>query len=358
MSDSNSKPDDEQPRTEPQPAHFSVSTPRHEDGSALRRYERPHENPMASTPPLDGEVVPFRELDPVLEASALSDGGRALLRGLLRLGRTAVFPGGGAGIEYGALLKTAARPDHVGAHVQEAAGYLHEREVDLLVVPGMSGYPIGAMYAVVSGIPAVLLKKQRHASSSGPGSAPGSAPGGDTARYPPGSFVIPSYTGDGDVVMSVDLDALRDIIDRILIRQVAAQREESTLTLSVRVAGADDIIDKATMSQAVSESALIVVKAAIARFVARHRQRSGDDREIAEEITVAGWVTPLIKGYNRPHEHLHRWFGIVPFAGLNVTSVHLDPPAIGIEGVGIVSFADSDDITAPEHPPSGSDSRV
>ena len=25
-------------------------------------------------------------------------------------------------------------------------------------------------------------------------------------------------------------------------------------------------------------------------------------------------------------KHLHRWFGITPFAGLNVTSVHLDPP--------------------------------
>jgi hypothetical protein len=47
----------------------------------------------------------------------------------------------------------------------------------------------------------------------------------------------------------------------------------------------------------------------------------------------------LIKGYNRPHEHLRRHFGIVPFAGLNVTSVHLEPSAIGVEGVGIVAFA-------------------
>ncbi len=329
-------------------------TPRHEDGSALRRYERPHEAPAPHTPLLDGEVVPFRELEPALEASALSEGGRALLRGLLRLGRTAVFPGGGAGIEYGALLKTAARPDHVGAHVQEAAGYLHEREVDLLVVPGMSGYPIGAMYAVVSGIPAVLLKKQRHVPSDSARGEQGGARGGDMTRYPPGSFVIPSYTGEGDVVMSADLDALRDIVDGILHRQVVAQGEASALTLRVRVAGADDIIDKATMSQAVSESALIVVKAAIAHFVARHRERSGDAREITEDVKVAGWVTPLIKGYNRPHEQLHRWFGIVPFAGLNVTSVHLDPPAIGIEGAGIVGFATGDeDVTAPEDASAG-----
>jgi hypothetical protein len=33
-----------------------------------------------------------------------------------------------------------------------------------------------------------------------------------------------------------------------------------------------------------------------------------------------------------------RWFGIVPFAGLNVTGVHLDPPAIGIDGLGVVGF--------------------
>jgi hypothetical protein len=321
-----------------------TASPRHEDGSVLRRYERPHEVPVPQMPLLEGEVMPFRELDRLLDGSALSDGAQGLLRGLLRLGRTTVFPGGGAGIEYGGLLKTAARPDDVGAHIREAAAYLHERQVDLLVVPGMSGYPIGSMYAVVSGIPAVLLKKQRHAS--------GSAPGGDMARYPPGSFVIPSYTGDGDVVMSADLDALRDIIDGILLRQVAAQRDAPALVLSVRVAGADDIIDKATMSQAVSDSALIVVRAAIARFVARHREQSGDTREIVEEVTVAGWVTPLIKGYNRPHEHLNRWFGIVPFAGLNVTSVHLDPPAVGIEGLGIVGFATGDDDTAA----AGSDS--
>ena len=54
---------------------------------------------------------------------------------------------------------------------------------------------------------------------------------------------------------------------------------------------------------------------------------------------MVAWVTPLIKGYNRPQEHLQRWFGIDPFAGLNITSVHLDPPAIGIEGLGVVAFA-------------------
>jgi hypothetical protein len=185
------------------------------------------------------------------------------------------------------------------------------------------------MYSIVSGIPAVLLKKQKH------------VPGADAARYPAGSFVIPSYTGDGDVVMSADFPAMQDIIDGILAPQLEAQGNAGNVRLSVRVAGADDIIDKATMSQAVSESALVVVRTAVARFVARHRLHTADTRAVEDDVQVVAWVTPLIKGYNRPHEHLQRWFGIAPFAGLNVTSVHLDPPALGIDGLGVVRFAES-----------------
>jgi hypothetical protein len=305
------------------------SPPIAEDGSVLRRYERPHEPARDTATIAAGDVIPYDQLDARLATSDLTPGARAMLRGLLRLGRTAIFAGGGAGIEYGSLLKTAARPDHVALHVAEAATYLHEHNVELLVVPGMSGYPVGAMYSVVSGIPAVLLKKQKH------------APGGEATRYPAGSFVIPSYTGDGDVVMSADLPAIQDIIDCILLPQIEAQASAERVRLTVRVAGADDIIDKATMSQAVSESALIVGAAAVERFVARYRATTNDARPIEHEVKVVAWVTPLIKGYNRPHEHLHRWFGISPFAGLNVTSVHIDPPALGIEGLGIVAFADS-----------------
>jgi hypothetical protein len=298
-----------------------------EDGSILKRYERPHEFATGPDQPLDATVIPYAALEPALAMSTLSPGARAMLGGLLRLGRTTIFPGGGAGIEYGSLLKTAVRPDHVRLHVEEAAAYLHAHEVDLLVVPGMSGYPVGAMYSVVSGIPSVLLKKQKH------------VPGADAARYPAGSFVIPSYTGEGDVVMSADMPAMQDIIDTILAPQLAAQADADVVRLRLRVAGADDIIDKATMSQAVSESALIVGRAAAERFATRHRLRTGDTRPVEVDVQVVAWVTPLIKGYNRPHEHLRRWFGITPFAGLNVTSVHLDPPALGIEGLGIVAFA-------------------
>lgn len=294
---------------------------------ALRRYERPKEAPPAQVPLPEGAVTSYEALGPALEDSTLSSGGRDLLRGLLRLGRSAMFPGGGAGIEYGSLLKTAARPEYVGAHVREVSAHLHEQGVDVLVVPGMSGYPVGAMYSIASGIPAVLLKKQRHADH-----APDEV-------YPPGAFVIPSYTGDGDVLMSADLAAMQDIVDEILAPQLEAQRDAETIRFSVRVAGADDIIDKATMSQAVSESALIVGRTAIASFVERHRQATGDERPVEDDVQVVAWVTPLIKGYNRPHEHLQRWFGVTPFAGLNVTSVHLDPSAIGVEGIGLVGFA-------------------
>jgi hypothetical protein len=303
-----------------------------EDGTVLRRYERPHEAIEGESSPEPVEVIAYRDVAARLRESSLTPGSQAMLLGLLRLGRTAMFPGGGAGIEYGSLLKTAARPDHVGLHVQEAATHLREQRVDLLVVPGMSGYPVGAMYSVMSGIPAVLLKKQRH------------LPGADTTRYPAGSFLIPSYTGDGDVVMSADPPAMQDIIDCILRPQVEAQAGAGELKLTIRVAGADDIIDKATMSQAVSESALIVGKAAAERFVEHLRFRTGETRPATVDVQVVAWVTPLIKGYNRPHEHLHRWFGISPFAGLNVTSVHLDPPALGIEGVGVVAFGDDGDV--------------
>lgn len=278
---------------------------------------------MHLIPPAAEEVIAYEQSEVAILGSSLSAGARALLRGLLRVGCTRNFPGGGIGIEYGSLLKTAARPDYLAEHVAEAAAHLQERRVDILLVPGMSGYPVGAMYSIVSGVPAVLLKKAKLQLDG---------------AYPPGAFVIPSYTGDGDVVMSADEEAVRDIIDCCLAPQIAAQRDQASLTLTVRAAGADDIIDKATMSQAVGESAVAVCGAAIGDFLRRHRAPTGDEREATISIEIVAWVTPLIKGYNRPQEHLQRHFGVAPFAGLNVTSVHLEPPAIGIEGVGILQF--------------------
>ncbi len=290
----------------------------------LRRYERPREEAVASSALHPDAVIPYEQAESAIAASTLSPGARSLLRGLLRVGGVRVFPGGGAGIEYGGLLKTAARPDYLAAHVREAAAHLRQRRVDLLMVPGMSGYPVGSMYALASGIPAVLLKKAKLQLDG---------------AYPPGSFIIPSYTGEGDVVMSADLEAVQDIVDAILTPQLAAQRDAREVTLSIRVAGADDIIDKATMSQAVGESALLMAEAAIAARVERHRAETGDPRPITWRVEVVAMVTPLIKGYNRPHEHLRRLFGIEPFAGLTVTSVHLEHNAIGVEGIGVVAFA-------------------
>ena len=290
----------------------------------LPRYERPTELEQPHAESAADAIGPER-LDAALAASTLGEGARALLRGLLRTGTTRDFPGGGIGIEYGSLLKTAARPEYVGAHLREAAAHLREQRVDLLLVPGMSGYPVGAMYATAAGLPAVLLKKIRAHEATG-------------ARYPAGAFVIPSYTGEGDVVMHADPPAVQDVVDTILEPQLAAQTDAAAPVLTIRVAGADDIIDKATMSHAVSESALVIGRVAIADFLRRHREATGDAREFVQQVDVVAWVTPLIKGYNRPQEHLRSTFGIVPFAGLNVTSVHLHPPAIGIEGLGVVAF--------------------
>lgn len=287
------------------------------------RYDRPREE----APPVPiGEIVPFDRSNSAIADSPLSDGSRALLRGLLQLGTVRVFPGGGLGIEYGSLLKTAARPEFVAEHVHEAARHLREQRVDLLLVPGMSGYPIGSMYALAAGIPALLLKKTLLRDA-------------DPQAYPAGAFVIPSYTGDGDVVMHADPVAAMDIVSAIFARQVNAQAHLGALDIDLRVGGADDIIDKSTMSQAVGESALQIGESALRAAIAAHRVQSGETRPISTRVSVVAWVTPLIKSYNRGYEHLQRAFGLHPFAGLDIAAISLHPPAIDVAGIGAIAFA-------------------
>lgn len=291
----------------------------------LPRYERQRE---ILTDPIQIDatnLVPFSDIERALAASDLSTGSADLVRGLLHLGRPAVFAGGGTGIEYGSLLKTAVNPLFLRRHVEEAAEHLRQQRVDVLIVPGMSGFPIGSMYAVVANLPALLLRKQHLTARP-------------DVEYPAGSFVIPSYTGDGDVVMSADLVAVQDIVDRVLEPQILAQRGAPELHLTLRLAGGDDIIDKATMSEAVSDSGLLVGRAAMESFVARHLRVTDDRRRIEQHVADVAWVTPLIKGYNRPQEHLQRLFGVTPFAGLNITGIQRDPSAIGIEGLGLLAF--------------------
>ena len=296
------------------------------EGGSLRHYERPVEI-ETSAKPTPGPIVSFASAPSVLAESSLSLGSSGLLLGLLRTGSTNVFPGGGIGIEYGSLLKTAVRPDYLAAHVEEVAEHLWELKVDLLLVPGMSGYPVGAMYSCASRKPAILLKKSKL------------LPDDDANGFPEGSFVIPSYTGDGDVVMSADHDAVADIVSTIVNRQILDQASKDKITIVVRCAGADDIIDKATMAHAITESAPLFCERAVANTVARFREKTGDQRAISSEVAVVAWVTPLIKSYNRPHAHLKNRFGITPFAGVQISSVHLDPPAIGVDGVGCFAFA-------------------
>src|ERR671910_2467862 len=295
--------------------------------SPLPRYTRPHEETIAG--PLEG-TIPFTQSDTAIDNSTLSAGSRALLRGLLRVGSTRMFPGGGAGIEYGGLLKTAARPEYIAAHVSEAANHLRERQTDLLLVPGMSGYPVGAMYALAASTPALLLKKSKLVDAN-------------PNAYPAGAFIIPSYTGEGDVVMHADPAAIDDIIATIVARKLENLVDQPIIELELRVAGADDIIDKATMSQAVSESAVVIGEEAIGRCLARHRTKTGDRRPADIRVSVVAWVTPLIKSYNRPREHLWQTFKLQPFAGIDLYSVHLDPPAIGVTGVGCIGFATDGD---------------
>ena len=286
----------------------------------LPRYDRPLELP-ADGPDSLGLDISLADLDHALETSALSEGSRQLVRGLARLADVCHFPGGGLGIDYGSLLKTAARPEFIGAHVTEVATHLQRCRTNVLFVPGMSGYPVAAMYSLAAGIPAIFLKKAKP---------------DPEGSYPAGAFVIPSYTGEGDVVMSVDMAAARDVIRTLVERQLAEQVDDAEVTIELRVAGADDISDKATMSLAVSDSAHQVCEAAVSDVLQEWRERTNDRRSVRTSIAVATWVTPLIKSYNRPEERLVTAFGCQPFAGVAITGLRQEPAAIGVQGLGVL----------------------
>ena len=85
----------------------------------LRRYERRHEPDQ----PFRRErvpAIPAAEVESAIERSGLTPGAKAMARGLVDLAAVRTFAGGGLGIEYGSLLKTAVRPDIIAGHVQEA----------------------------------------------------------------------------------------------------------------------------------------------------------------------------------------------------------------------------------------------
>ena len=230
--------------------------------SPVPRYERSAEQPFADAPV---RIIPPSERDPAIAGSSLSDGGKALVTALMRTSRPRLFPGGGLGIEYGALLKTVARPDLLAPHIAEVVAHLRAARIDLLFVPGMSGYPIGAMYSQASTIPALLLKKQPY-------------PPSDETEYAPGAFVIPSYTGSGDTLISADTAAAADILAAIIDRQLAAQTDADTISITIRIAGADEIIDKATMATAITETAPTFCRAVIEELLAARKDQIGNRR--------------------------------------------------------------------------------
>jgi hypothetical protein len=287
----------------------------------IPRYSRQPES-AGDTPPVD--PVPYELLAPALAKSPLSFGSREIARALLRTGQPRLFPGGGLGLDYAALFKTATRPDLIGRHIAEVSTHLIANGINLLVVPGMSGYPIGSMYSQASGIPAVLLKKQTAAEIN--------------VEPPPGAFLIPSYTGQADTLISADMDAVRDLLEGTVVSQIAAQAGREALTIELRIAGADEIIDKATMATAITETAPLFCRCAVEAICAVMTETIAG-RHIEIDIKVVSWVTPIIKSYNRSDEVLRERFGINPFAGVSLTCVQLEPPAIGIDGLGVMGFA-------------------
>jgi hypothetical protein len=290
------------------------------DQGPVRRYERTAEQTHPAEP---SRTIAVAERDAAIAGSGLSEGGKALVAALLRTSRPRTFPGGGLGIEYGALLKTAARPDLLVPHIAEVVAHLRSAQIDILFVPGMSGYPIGAMYSQASGIPALLLKKQPYPATA-------------ETELVPGAFVIPSYTGAGDTLISADTAAAADILAGIIDRQLAEQADSPWVQLVIRIAGADEIIDKATMATAITETAPVFCQSVIEDVLVARRERIGQ-RPVAVGISVDAWVTPLLKGYNGAAGILRSRCGITPFAGVTITSLHVDPPAIGIEGIGVLA---------------------
>jgi hypothetical protein len=293
---------------------MNVANEQSPDRAFLPRYNRILESTAQTNL---AEPIPFEEAEQVIRESSLSPGARDIARSLLRWAQPRVFPGGGLGLDYGPLFKTAARPDLLGRHITEVSEHLRGHQVDLLVVPGMSGYPIGAMYSQASCVPAVLLKKQTHREIP--------------ADPPPGAFLIPSYTGSDDTLISADMAAVESILEESIARQLAAGSRD----ISIRIAGADEIIDKATMATAITETAPQFCRAASQSIC----DRLGASAAVSIHAEVVAWVTPLIKTYNRSQDILRSRFNITPFAGIALTSLQADPPAVGIEGLGVMAFA-------------------
>ncbi len=285
------------------------------------RYNRPVEWVSPQAP---RKLIPPERHEAAIAASDLTIGARELLRGLMRMGGIVTFPGGGVGLDYACLLKNAVRPDILGGHVAEAAAVLRDARVDLLIVPGMSGYPIGTMYAMAAGIPALLLRKEPwHAADGG-------------RRLPPGAFVLPSYTGSGEVLMTADPAALVDVTRAIFARQAARHDGNGAVELSLRVAGADDIIDKATMARAVADSVPHLGRFALQVF---EQERPPGGVEVSGlDCRMVTLFTPLIKAYNQPERQIAGLVESAPFAGLRITGLYTEPNAIGIEGVGVLAF--------------------
>ena len=59
-------------------------------------------------------------------------------------------------------------------------------------------------------------------------------------------------------------------------------------------------------------------------------------RHVRIDVRVVAWEMPLLKGYNRPTKRLAAATGIVPMAGVTITVIQLDPPAIDIAGLGLM----------------------
>lgn len=141
-------------------------------------------------------------------------------------------------------------------------------------------------------------------------------------------------------MISADISAARDILRTLIDRQLIAQQRDLEVHVSVLIGGADEIIDKATMATAITENAPIFVRAVVDELLA-HRSSEIGNRSIEIDCRVVAWATPLIKTYNNADSTLRERFGIAPLAGVAITGIQIDPPAIGIAGLGWIGFGEA-----------------
>lgn len=297
------------------PYYFDTDTltlaegPKYKPASKLPRYIRPAETrpPKIAT----DSIIPFSRVKEAIRNSQLTPGGEGLLIEILSNGGIVNFGPGNPGVFYPTLKSEENLPLHaVAHHINEVSDHLHANKVDLLFIPKNSGVPIGRRCAKQAEIVPIFLDKLE--------------PSDDGNLYPPGSFVIPSYTGEGERVMSPPTAVLEEAVFGIMESQLRKGQH-----VIIRQTAYDDMGDKWTMGEAIRKHSAEAIHAAVVKYL--------KENPVRQDVTVStAWqpmAVTLAKYYTTPTDQVVRKIGALPLVGLPITEIDLERQAIGILGV-------------------------